>query len=464
MKKNQIIYKLFAAAVLVILAACTDDRVKPTIPDSSAFVAPSLTNPTTSAAVTLKAEDANKVFENFEWQPTDYGVSLSTNYVLEVDKTQDFSKPQKLAETSTHSATVSVEALDNAMLALGLPGFKESTVFIRLKSTANGYSKDPVTGTDVAPLYSAVISRTATTYQNSECGKFCTVGIIGSATPGGWDIDTDLHLADAKTDKSTWTTVLYLSAGEVKFRAMDDWATNWGAKGFPTGTGTQNGDNIPVATAGYYKVVFNDGTGAYTFTPQTTPVLAKVGIIGSGTAGGWDTDTDLTKDPNNPHVWTGTVVLTAGEAKFRANHDWGTNWGGKTYPSGYGIGGGDNIAVKAGAYFVYFNDATGDYFFAPANRGTPFAKVGLIGTAQSGGWDTDTDLVKNPANPYLWSKIVAVKDGEGKFRANHDWAVNWGASPFPQGVAADGGPNIPTKGGTYFITFNSGTGEYYFLK
>ena len=456
--KNIKIIALLTVLCTAFSISCSDEEVGPILKDSSTFVAPALESPTTAAAKIFTAENLSEVYEVFKWKETDYGVNLSTNYVLEIDDDDDFSSSKTLAATSAETASINVDNINSAMLALGLPAFEESSVNIRVRSTINGIQSDT--------LYSNVIVRSATTFQSSECGTFCTVGIIGDATPGGWDKDTDMRLADAtKVDKETWTTVLYLIGGKhAKFRALDGWDTNWGATGFPEGTGASGGPDIPITTSGYYKVVFNSETGAYTFTALTTPVYATIGIIGSGTAGGWDADTDLTKDPGNAHVWTGTVTLTDGAAKFRADNDWANNWGATTYPSGFSTGGGPDIPVKAGTYFVRLNDATGEYAFMPANRSTPYAALGIIGNATPGGWDADTDMTQNAANPYLWSKIVTLIDGESKFRANDAWDVNWGASDFPGGVGADGGPNIPTKGGAYFVTFNTGTGEYYFLK
>jgi hypothetical protein len=304
----------------------------------------------------------------------------------------------------------------------------------------------------------------ATPFRNSECGNFCTIGLIGSASAGGWDVDTDLHLADP-ANKYEWTAIVYLSTGEVKFRASDGWDVNWGGSSFPEGTGTQNGSNIAISTAGYYKVTFNDLSGEYAFTNLATPEYTTVGIIGSATPGGWDNDTDLAKDPNNPHIWTGVITLTSGgEAKFRAENGWDVNWGSNTYPSGNGVGNGANIPVAGGTYAVRFNDATGEYFFMPQDRAIAYPTVGIIGDATPGGWSTDTDLIRNPANPFLFSKTITVTDGESKFRANDGWDVNWGGSTFPGGIGTAGGPNVPTAAGTYFVTFNSGTGEYYFLK
>src|SRR5688572_15291320 len=449
---------LLSMLCTMLSISCSDETFDPVLNDSSTFTPPTFESPASASPAIFTEENLGEVYEVFKWKKTEYGISLSTNYVLEVDDDEDFDAPKNLGATSANQVSVTKEAINNAMLALGLPAFEESSVHLRVRSTINGITSDT--------LYSSPIVRVATTFQSSECGSFCTVGIIGDATPGGWDKDSDLRLADAtKVDKETWTTIIYLLGGKkVKFRASDGWDDNWGATAFPEGTGTAGGPDIPVPTSGYYKVVFNSETGAYTFTAQTTPEYKTIGIIGNGTAGGWDADTDLTKDALDPHVWTGTVTLTDGEAKFRAENDWASNWGAGAYPSGVGIGNGPNIPVKAGTYSVRFNDATGEYAFMPTNRSTPYLKLGIIGSATSGGWDSDTDFTSNATNPFLWSKIVTLSDGESKFRADDGWDVNWGASDFPGGISTAGGPNIPTKNGTYVVTFNTGTGEYYFLK
>lgn len=447
-------------AVSLLLPSCDEEERGPVLPDAAAFTAPSFKNAASADPVELLPENAANVLEEFTWEPARYGVQVSTDYVIEIDDQEDFASPQELGETSTNSLTVTVERFNNAMLALGLPGFEESTVHLRLRSTINGYE-------GAEPLYSEPIQRIATTYQTSECGNFCTIGLIGDATAGGWDVDTDMRLADPTgVDKFTWTTTVFLTGGKsVKFRASDDWADNWGSDQFASGTGTKNGPNIPVPANGYYKVTFNDNTGEYTFTALSAPVFSTIGVIGDATAGGWGSDTDLTKDPQNPHLWTGTVTLGTGSIKFRAENDWANNWGSDTAPSGIGIGNGPNIPVAvAGTYFVYFNDATGEYALMATANSQPYATIGLIGPAQSGGWATDTDLIRNPSNPYLWSKILEINDGEAKFRADNDWAVNWGSTTFPGGIGIQNGSNIPTKAGKYYITFNSGTGEYYFLK
>jgi hypothetical protein len=443
---------------IIVLTGCENEPVSPVLQDSGSFVGPEISNAATAEPKVLNSENALDLYEKFEWSEANYGVNLPTNYLLAVDTSDAFSNPVELGSGAIKSLEVSVEDFNNALLQLGLPGFVESTVQIRVISI--------VTGGDVDSLHSASITRTVTTYQDSDCGDFCTVGLIGSATPGNWDTDTDMMIADPeRIDLNTWTLTVFLKGGsEAKFRASDDWAVNWGATDFPTGSGTQNGANIPIPNDGYYKVVFNDQTGAYTFTALASKEFSTVGIIGSATAGGWDSDTDLTQDTFNPNIWFGEVTLTDGEAKFRANNDWTDNWGNVDYPSGFGIGGGPNIPAKAGTYFVWFNDATGEYAFMSVKDRDPYNTIGIIGSATANGWDSDQDMIKNPSNPYRFSLIISLAEGETKFRAEDDWAANWGGVDYPSGVGVKEGPNIAVKEGSYVVHFHSGTGEYTFLK
>lgn len=76
-------------------------------------------------------------------------------------------------------------------------------------------------------------------------------GIIGSATPGGWDASTPMVL-DKATGK--WSVTTTLKDGELKFRANDNWDINLGGK--PAALTTENGDNMPV-TAGEYTIVLD---------------------------------------------------------------------------------------------------------------------------------------------------------------------------------------------------------------
>jgi hypothetical protein len=260
-----------------------------------------------------------------------------------------------------------------------------------------------------------------------------------------------------------------LTDGEAKFRADDDWAANWGSLDFPIGVGTMGGDNIPV-TAGFYNIQFNSETGEYSFTEIGN--YASVGIIGDATPGGWDMDTDLTQDVDDPSIWRAALELTDGEAKFRADDDWAVNWGGSEFPIGVATQDGANIPVVAGEYNITFNTQTGEYNFEVF---VVFDAVSLVGEAGPfGEWPgtddmgaKDTYLEADPTDDQLWtgssiSLTDAAEGGGVKFRANTDWAVNWGAEEFPAGTGTQDGSNILCVAGTYNVAFNSETGEYLF--
>lgn len=76
-------------------------------------------------------------------------------------------------------------------------------------------------------------------------------GLIGDATPGGWDTDTDMTW-DATN--GVFTVTLDLTAASFKFRANDGWDVNYG--GNLTAL-TPGGDNIAVAEAGNYTITFD---------------------------------------------------------------------------------------------------------------------------------------------------------------------------------------------------------------
>ncbi len=280
---------------------------------------------------------------------------------------------------------------------------------------------------------------------NFEFLRFPSIGIIGDATPGGWDTDTDL----TDNGDGTFSLLVELTDGEAKFRANDDWATNWGGTDFPSGVATLDGPNIPV-TAGLYNVTFNPETAAYDFAPG----LESLGIIGNATPGGWDADTDM-RD-NGDGTYQIVLGLTDGEVKFRTNDDWATNWGDN---DGDNVGDleGNNIIVSAGIYLITFNPSTAAYSIEPTT-------VGIIGDATPSGWDSDTDMTASDQNtsPGELTLTLELVDGEAKFRANNDWPWNWGASDFPMGTGTIDGPNIPVPAGTYTVTFNVNTGAYSF--
>jgi hypothetical protein len=92
-------------------------------------------------------------------------------------------------------------------------------------------------------------------------------GIIGTATPGGWDADTDMvfdHIAEQ------WTYTGNLVGGAIKFRLNDAWTVNYGSANGENGeinNGTVILDNPGAHTindTGNYTVTFRVNTNVST--------------------------------------------------------------------------------------------------------------------------------------------------------------------------------------------------------
>ncbi len=102
-------------------------------------------------------------------------------------------------------------------------------------------------------------------YDASGADTYSTIGYIGTATPGGWDADTDM--TQSSHNPHLWyANDIALAEGEMKFRANDAWDVNWGADTAISGQATVNGPNIPVEE-GTYDIWFNDLTGSYILVP-----------------------------------------------------------------------------------------------------------------------------------------------------------------------------------------------------
>ena len=219
-------------------------------------------------------------------------------------------------------------------------------------------------------------------------------GWPGSAgNPGPLDINQLISTdgVNYKIDK------LACIVGPAKFRQNNDWAVNWGNAAFPSGTGTQGGDNIAITTAGTYDVTFNRVTGAYNFSFPT------IALVGGATPTGWPTgaagevDATVLTTTDGVTYTVSNVALTASECKFRANNGWTVNWGNPAFPSGTATQGGNNIVVTtAGNYDVTLNRVTGAYNFTTTMSVNQFGETSfsLVPNPTKGMFTINADVTK----------------------------------------------------------------------
>ena len=281
-----------------------------------------------------------------------------------------------------------------------------------------------------------------------EIGIKPKIGIIGSATPDGWNSDQDMP----EVSPGVYELVIALGDGEVKFRADDAWTVNWGAGTFPTGTGTQDGPNIPV-TAGTWKVHFEFPSGTYSFTPAVTYASKATALYLLGSFNNFQGEEYKFKLVGDNTWQLKDALLKPGQLfKFSEGPNFmGSNWG-DNEGDGKAEEFGNNITFnqpEGEAYYnITFNDKTRVYTI----EFSKYPSIGIIGSATPGGWNEDTDL-EFKGNGIFELKIT-LTDGEVKFRANISWDTNWGGDAFPSGTAVPGGSNIAVTAGTYVVTFD----------
>lgn len=172
-----------------------------------------------------------------------------------------------------------------------------------------------------------------------------SLGIVGGAY-NNWGATPDFMLEyDPYSD--VFRGLVTLIDGEMKFRLNNDWGTNWGDDG-TDGTLDPGGANIVVSAGTYFATVnMNDLT--YTLEP----VQNVWGLVG-GAYNDWGAtaDAQFKRDWSKPFndVWIlENVTLIDGEYKFRANNDWGTNYGDSDGDGILELNGG-NLNTTAGKY------------------------------------------------------------------------------------------------------------------
>lgn len=151
-------------------------------------------------------------------------------------------------------------------------------------------------------------------------------------------------------DGVKFTGFMYLNQNGFKFTTAPDWSgTGYGAN-FDTAPDAAN--IVITEPAGYYQVDVDLSEKTYTLTPITS-----IGIIGSASPNGWNSDVDMTYVPYNKDTkevngyWeVKNITLSAGEIKFRANDGWDISWGGELDHLTTKNGG--NITVEAGTYDI----------------------------------------------------------------------------------------------------------------
>ncbi|VAW30198.1 Cell surface glycan-binding lipoprotein, utilization system for glycans and polysaccharides (PUL), SusD family [hydrothermal vent metagenome] len=198
-------------------------------------------------------------------------------------------------------------------------------------------------------------------------------------------------------------------------------------------------------------------------TPYASPVLknAKANypvLHVPGSYQGWDPADNKTviASVNSDNKYEGYLYFADAGAQFKFVK--GTTWSDPNWGNSSGDGktldpGGANITVADAGYYKINVDLTSLTYSAVKTT------WGVIGDATAGGWSSDQDMTYDPKTD-TWSATLDLTVGSLKFRANHDWTINYGDTG-ANGILSEGGDNINiTTAGTYVITLKLGAPDY----
>ena len=172
----------------------------------------------------------------------------------------------------TVNPTVGVDAIANQVLCNG-----DATQEVDFSTTIDNSNSSDFTQAGINEL-------------NDSLGSQSDWGLVGTATPNGWD-GPDLEMY--QTGDNEFSIYAQLTSGELKFRQDNAWATNYGDNN-NDGTIESDGANIPISAGTYlielypsegvyfispYSVDIDEGTITYTWTNDNT----DIGLAASGT-------------------------------------------------------------------------------------------------------------------------------------------------------------------------------------
>ncbi len=440
-------------------------------------------SPASSGSVTNTNPSSTTDFFNFRWQRA-YAVPSSnpiTYRVVFVQKqfdannnpiAPDFSDPLFSIASNNNGvdtfANISYMQMSDSLTANGLTTL---SIVAQLQwtviATAGGFSTQ------------------ADFVNDLNIAREIKVYVVGSATPGGWDINASTRMIEDPRFPGTYFTYIYLTGGnQIKFVNGQAWppspgAVDWGQDpALPSGNITDiNEANIDVTTSGVYRLTFDLVNKKYYLQTAVSNGIGGMGMIGQFQ--GWSQPATKMN-----YLGVNKFILLADmnnndEFKFHDGNDWNnsTNILNRWFAVDNNNGG--RMVIDPGSGYDNFKwtgtsgrvraiwdgrDATNIQYSL-----TPAAQMRVVGNGMNIPGVNDWDPPTSPQMTYLgngvWTATLALKPGEIKFLAGDAWGAFDYEDAGNGKIKWDGGPNFntPSVMGTYTIRLDEHTGTYSIL-
>ena len=287
--------------------------------------------------------------------------------------------------------------------------------------------------------------------------------LIGA--PSAWD-PTCVTMPFNHSDKDVYedpifTIVFPIADGETWFAVTDDITVEKNDLSQVFGCAEGNGNNgaegslkrrADLTDDGSFKVVVEGDAKFIKMTLNMMEYTYKIEklnfaefIYVPGNHQGWAPDkAPALQSPAFDGVYVGYTYLN-GNFKFTKERNWNAEYNFNDFATKDAIffnNDGSNINISEEGFYQIKADV------ASSNLSAVKTTWGIIGPAQAGGWDADTDMTWN-AEDESWTATLDLAADEFKFRANDGWTINVGGSF--DNLTQDGGNMKVAEAGTYEV-------------
>lgn len=313
------------------------------------------------------------------------------------------------------------------------------------------------------------------------------VYVVGSATPGGWDIAQSTRMLEDNRFPGTFYTYIRLTGGnEIKFVNGQNWppfpgAIDWGQDpSLPAGNITDNNEsNLNIATTGIYRITFDLANKKYYLQTAVANGIGGMGMIGNFQ--GWSQPATKMNYVGVNKFLLLANMSTNNEFKFHDGNDWNNSannlhrWFAVNPVNG-------KMVIDPGAGFDNFKWTgangrmrsiwDGSDIVNPTYDLTPATEMRVVGDGITAGpvWSPGTSPTMTYAGNGVWTITMALlANKEIKFLSGNDWPSgtnrvldyedNSGQTNsigVARSIRWDGNNNFktPATAGTYTITLN----------
>lgn len=373
--KNNIIYKIFFAfMILLSIISCEDREQLIVSPNSSPIIMDLSTE-----SLFLDGNFPNNPSLTITWDAASYSIPTEINYRIEASDTEDFKKVFVLGTfgQSLKNTTFTVEQVNNAAGGVGIAPGVQGKMFLRVRS----YIGTTEQLQQVSNITSLLVTPYILTYPDFY--------LVGSASYVGWTA-SDAQLLYKKDNLSYIYT--YLEGGQsFRFLGQKDWnPVNYSInasgirdnykyfKQVPNTISADGEENMKFSgETGIYKISINATNGVQSLGLTASPIknfdFPEIYLVGNIAGNGWDATNPITMTTLGGGVYEYVTTLAAdssfkilGQKSF-GSLDWGNISGnGNTgYLGPKGDNGNIDFVGTGGSYKITVNLKAGIYKITP---------------------------------------------------------------------------------------------------